>query len=64
MDLTNETYTIVFHIAAADGTERTERYYKDKRNAHDTKCSRNTHRQAVSMKTSRNTRTKHRRGTN
>jgi hypothetical protein len=38
MDLTNESYTIIFHIAGADGTERTERYYKDKRSAHDTKC--------------------------
>ncbi len=38
MDMTNESYTIVFHIAGADGTERTERYYKDKRSAHDTKC--------------------------
>jgi hypothetical protein len=38
MDLTNESYTIVFHIAGADGTEHTERYYKDKRSAHDAKC--------------------------
>ncbi len=37
MDLTNESYTIIFHIASADGTEQTERYYKDKRNARDTK---------------------------
>ena len=38
MDLTNESYTIVFHITSVDGTERTERYYKDKRSAQDTKC--------------------------
>ncbi len=38
MDLTNESYTIIFHIASADGSERTERYYKDKRSAHDAKC--------------------------
>lgn len=38
MDLTNESYTIVFHIAGAGGTERTERYYKDRRSAHDAKC--------------------------
>jgi hypothetical protein len=38
MDLTNESYTIVLHIAGADGTERTERYYKDKRSAHASKC--------------------------
>ena len=38
MDLTNESYTIVFHIASADGTERTEQYYKDKRSALDAKC--------------------------
>ncbi len=38
MDLTNESYTIVFHIASADGTERTERYYKGKRSAYDAKC--------------------------
>jgi hypothetical protein len=38
MDLTNESYTIIFHIAVADGTERTERYYKDKRSAHDAQC--------------------------
>jgi hypothetical protein len=38
MDLTNETYTIIFHLTSADGSERTERYYKDKRSAHDAKC--------------------------
>ncbi|HEY1389199.1 MAG TPA: hypothetical protein VGF38_11700 [Ktedonobacterales bacterium] len=38
MDLTNENYTIIFHIAGADGSERAERYYKDKRGAHDAKC--------------------------
>src|SRR6478672_2631011 len=37
MDSTNESYTIVFHIARADGTERTEQYYKDKRSALDAK---------------------------
>lgn len=37
VDLTNESYTIIFHIVGADGTERTERYYKEKRDAHDTK---------------------------
>jgi hypothetical protein len=35
MDLTNERYTIVFHIG--DG-KTTERYYKDSRHAHDKKC--------------------------
>lgn len=38
MDLTNDSYTIVFYISAADGTERTEQYYRDKRSAHDAKC--------------------------
>ncbi len=38
MDMTNDSYTIVFHIAAADGTERTERYYRDQRSANDKKC--------------------------
>lgn len=38
MDLTNDSYTIVFHITAADGTERTEQYYRDKRSADDRKC--------------------------
>jgi hypothetical protein len=35
MDLTNESYTIVFHI---DNGKATERYYKDRRHAHDQKC--------------------------
>lgn len=37
MDLTNDAYTIVFHVGAANGTERTEKYYRDPRSAHDTK---------------------------
>jgi len=37
MDLTNDSYTIVFHIVGADGTERTERYFRDQRSATDTK---------------------------
>ncbi|HZC04391.1 MAG TPA: hypothetical protein VE338_02020 [Ktedonobacterales bacterium] len=35
MDLTNDSYTIVFHITRADGTEATERYYRDQRSATD-----------------------------
>jgi hypothetical protein len=35
VDLTNERYTIVFHI---DGDRATERYYKDRRHAGDKKC--------------------------
>lgn len=38
MDLTNDSYTIVLHLVAADGTARTERYFRDKRSAADTKC--------------------------
>ncbi|HEX8981294.1 MAG TPA: hypothetical protein VF792_00870 [Ktedonobacterales bacterium] len=37
MDLTNDSYTIVFHITRTDGAETTERYYRDKRNANDKK---------------------------
>jgi hypothetical protein len=35
MDLTNESYTIVFQI---DHGKATERYYKDSRHARDKKC--------------------------
>ena len=35
MDLTNESYTIVFHI---DNDRATERYYKQSRHAGDKKC--------------------------
>jgi hypothetical protein len=38
MDLTNESCTIIFQIMSADGSERTERYYKDMRSPQDTKC--------------------------
>lgn len=33
MDLTNDSYTIVFHIG-----DKTERYFRDARNAQDTRC--------------------------
>ena len=35
MDLTNDSYTILLHITAADGTVRTEHYYRDQRSAGD-----------------------------
>ena len=35
MDLTNESYTIVFHI---DNDRATERYYKQSRHARDKNC--------------------------
>ena len=35
MDLTNESYTIVFHI---DDDKATERYFKDRRYSRDKKC--------------------------
>jgi hypothetical protein len=35
VDLTNESYAIVFHI---DNDRATERYYKDSRHAGDKKC--------------------------
>ena len=38
MDLTNDSYTIVFYITRADGAIATERYYRDQRSANDTKC--------------------------
>ncbi len=38
MDLTNDSYTIVFYITAADGSVRTERYYRDQQSADDKKC--------------------------
>lgn len=34
MDLTNDSYTIVFHI----GDTATERYYRDKRSSRDKHC--------------------------
>jgi hypothetical protein len=38
MDLTNDSYIIVFRITAADGSARTERYYRDQRTNDDRKC--------------------------
>lgn len=38
MDLTNDSYTIVLHITRADGTEATERYYRNQRSTNDTTC--------------------------
>lgn len=38
MDLTNDSYTIVFHITRPDGSEATERYYRDQRSASDKRC--------------------------
>ena len=35
MDLTNDSYVIVFHIANSAATER---YYRDKRTSRDTHC--------------------------
>lgn len=38
MDLTNDSYVIVLHIARAGGAEATERYYRNQRSTRDKRC--------------------------